>query len=232
VELDPAVPIDDLAALHAARSLATVAATLRQNRLDDVLATLGPAGQWHCDPHAGTLRLRGKVFAAEMLGSFDGQAWLWAWANPFLRIPDDKTRISRRAREADDRIGTSVVATPFIALGELGPQHIAPLVTGFGFADAYYVCRFPTSDAVYGLVSGQLAPSWPLLYELQRAVADALAGGLVDGARSLEHAAVQLGLSTERSRDQLLVRDGDEQLVAKLQSGELREITSTVALRP
>lgn len=232
MELDRPVPIDDLAALSAARSLGTVASTLRQNRLEDTLATLGPPGPWHCDPHAGTLRLRGKTFTAEMLGSFDGRAWLWAWANPFLRIPENKTRISRAAREADERIGTSVVATPLLALGDFDSHHIASLVTGFGLADAYYVCRFPSSEAVYALVLGQLAPRWPLLYELQRAVTDVLVDGLVNGARSLEHAAVQLGLSTERSRDRLIVRDGGEHLMATLDGGDLREVTSTVALRP
>lgn len=231
MELDPPTPIEDLDALRSARAIGMVAATLRQNRLDDTLNAIGPPGQWHCDPHAGTLNLRGRTFAAEMLGSFDGKAWLWAWANPFLRIPDEKTRISRGAREADERIGTAVLATPFVALGELGPHDIAPLVTGFGLADAYYVCRFPGSEIVYALVPGQLTPSWPLLYELQRAATDALAAGLANGARSLEHAAVQLGLPTERSRDSLIVRDGDEQLTAKLVDGELREITSTVTLR-
>jgi len=231
VELDPPVAIEDKGALTAARALGVVAATLRQNRLEDTLNALGPPGQWHCDPHAGTLNLRGRTFAAEMLGSFDGHNWLWSWANPFLRIPDEKTRISRGAREADERIGTSVVATPFVALGDLTPHDIAQLVTGYGLADAYYVCQFPGSQVVYALVPGQLTPSWPLLYELQRAVTSALADGLANGARALEHAAMQLGLATERSRDSLVVRDGDDHLTAKLADGELRDITSTVTLR-
>jgi hypothetical protein len=231
MQLDPPVPLsslaggtdDFLAGFHASQ----VAAAIAQNRLTETLDAIGPPGAWACDPKAGTLQLRGKTFAAEMLGSFGETEWLWAWANPFLGIPHDKTALSRAARDA--RIAP-FAEVPFIDLEDAGgPHHIAMQVIGHGFGGAYYVCQFPGSQVVYALV-GDLAPQWPKLYELQRAITSVMEHGLHDGVTAITMGAHYLGLVADRTEKQLVVRDGDDHLVAALDGDAITKLDASVKL--
>lgn len=208
-----------------------VAASIGQTRLRETLETIGPPGAWKADPVAGTLELRGKAFPAELLGTFDGTRWLWAWANPFLQLPDDKTTLSRGARDAAAALGAPVLGVPFVDLeGQGGPHHVASQVVGNGFGDAYYVCEFPDSTAVYAIAEGEVAPKWPRLYELQRAITEGLAMGLANPVAALTRAAAVLGLHPERGDQVIVVRDGSDSLTAALDGDRVAKITSTVEI--
>jgi len=212
--------------------LAQVAAGIGQGRLAEYLDTIGPPGSFACDPHKGTLVLRGKTFAAQMLGSWGRTEWLWSWANPFLEIPDDKTTIARAMRDEMAGDGMNAFTIPFVDFeGEAGPHHIAMQVIGQGHAEAYYVCQFPESQTVYAIVKGQVVPQWPKLYELQRAITNAMAGeGLVDGIRAIEQGARFLGLTPDRTAKQLTVRDGSDRLVVELDGDAITKINADVKL--
>src|SRR6267142_1875510 len=169
-----------------ARARAFVAAEIGQARLVDVLDAIGPPGMFRCDPYTRTLVLRGRELVAEMLGTFDGEAWLWAWANPFLALPEASTTLSRAMRDA--RI-TPAFTESFVTLGEHGPHDMALIATGNSFGDAYYIADLEGTRAAYAITPGQLAPAWPKLYELQRALTNSLLHGLTDAAGALAHAA-------------------------------------------
>jgi hypothetical protein len=231
MQLDPPVPLSSieggtaqfLAGFHASQ----VAAAIAQNRLQETLDAIGAPGKWACDPQAGTLQLRGTTFAAEMLGSFGETEWLWAWANPFLAIPESKTTLSRAARDA---YIAPMFAVPFVDLEDAGgPHQIAMQVIGAGFGAAYYICQFPGSQVVYAL-KDELAAQWPKLYELQRAITTVLATGMQDAVAAITMGADYLGLSADRTATQLVVRDGNDHLVAHLIGDSVTKIDSSVKL--
>jgi hypothetical protein len=161
-----------------------------------------------------------------MLGSFDGENWLWAWGNPFLKIPEDKTTLSRGARESIGAVGER----PFVDLEGRGPHEIAMQVMAAGFGDAYYVCEFPGSQIPYALLPGQLAPKWPKLYELQRALTDALETGLPHAAESLANAAKRMGLAVDRTAARLLIVDGTNTMTANLDGDHITGVTTNTTL--
>ena len=211
---------------------AQVAGGVAQGRLQEYLDTIGPPGSWACDPHKGMLVLRGKTFAAQMLGSWGRTEWLWSWANPFLKIPDDKTTIARAMRDEMAGDGMNAFTIPFVDFeGEAGPHHIAMQVVGHGHADAYYVCQFDESQVVYVIAKGQIVPQWPKLYELQRAITNVMAGeGLKAGIRAIEQGARFLGLTPDRTAKHLVVRDGSDKLVVELDGDAIRKIDADVKL--
>jgi hypothetical protein len=205
-----------------------VAGAIAHFRLQETLDKLGPPGQWHCDPIAGTLTLRGHTFAAEMLGTYGRTEWLWAWANSFQNLPEDKTTISREAR---DELGIPVLETPFVDLeGIGGPHQIAMQVIGYGLGAGYYVCAFPESYAVYALLDGEVRPEWPKIYELQRALQAVMMDGLQDGVMAIMQAARYLGVSTEPTAKALTVYDGDDRLVVHLEGQSITKIDASVKL--
>jgi hypothetical protein len=214
---------------------AQVAAGIAQGRLQEYLDTIGPPGSWACDPQKGTLTMRGKTFAAQMLGSWGRTEWLWSWANPFLNIPFEKTSIARAMRDEQREElvdGMDAFTIPFVDFeGAATPHHIAMQVIARGHADAYYVCQFPESQSVYAIEHGQIVPQWPKLYELQRAITNAMAGeGLHAGVRAIEQGARFLGLTPDRTADRMVVHDGDDVLVVQLDGDAITKINADVKL--
>lgn len=235
VSLPRPTPLSSLpggtAAFTSAFETTFVAASIGQTRLREALETIGPPTPWKADPIAGTLELRGKTFAAELLGTFDGTSWLWAWANPFLKLPDDRTTLSRGARDASAVLGAPVLGVPFVDLeGQGGPHHVAVQVVGNGFGDAYYVCDFPDNTAVYALAEGELPARLPRLHELQRAMTEGLATGLANPVAALTRATAVLGLHAERTDGAVIVRDGAHALTAVIEGDRIAKITSTIEI--
>lgn len=108
-----------------------------QQRLADALDAIGAAGQWGWDPIKGELALRGRVFRAEPLGSFDGATWLWSWANDYLAIPQEKTTMARRLRAKG-----GVFAEPMIAASdETLPYMMGDFAVAYCGAEAYWVAN-------------------------------------------------------------------------------------------
>lgn len=210
---------------------ALILATVRQHRLDDHLATLGPAGRWRCDPNKGELELRGKVLGAEMIGSFGGGSWLWAWANPFLGLPAQRTTRSREARDTADALGIAALACPHIYAEDVDPGMFGALIAGNGFVEACYVAEFPGSRTLYGVID-ELPAQWPKIREIDRAATSALASGLLrDAAKALAHAAFVLDVGCEETSEGLMLHDAGDSLVVTLdRRGHIVSTTANVTL--
>ncbi len=204
---------------------------VRQNRLDDHLATLGAPGRWRCDPLKGELELRGKVFRAEMIGSWGDGSWLWSWANPFLNLPDVRTTQTREARDAASVIEIPVLACPHVFAEDVDPHLYGLVLAGNGYVEAYYVCDFPGSRSVYGLID-ELPATGPKIRELDRACTAALATGhLRDAAKALAHAAFVLDVGCETTDHGIMLHDAGDTLVATLdRRGHLVEIVTNVTI--
>ena len=144
----------------------------------------------------------------------------------FSRSP----RPRRRSLAAHARTIGAVGERPFVDLEGRGPHEIAMQVVGAGFGDAYYVCEFPGSHVVYALTPGQLEAQWPKLYELQRALTDALSNGLPNGAASLANAATRMGLAIDRTADRITLRDGEGMLTAQLSGEHITNMTMNTPL--
>ncbi len=142
------------ALLHAFQAIETTASAM-QARLVAVLDTLGPAGAAAWDPIAGTLELRGRRFRAQQLGSFDGESWLWSWANPHLAIPEAKTTFARGLRDAAGRLGTAALGTAMIADADAELPHLlGSLAIAHGFGEGFFLAN---ESQIYLIEPGQLA---------------------------------------------------------------------------
>jgi hypothetical protein len=141
-------------ALDAAFAAVESKVTAIQTRFSNALDRVGPRGMATWDPIAGTIELRGRMLRAQQLGSFDGNSWLWSWANTFLNIPEDKTTFARAFRDAAEQLGVPALRTPMIKSNdeELGPR-IGGLAIAHGFGEAFY---YANESQVYLLERGQL----------------------------------------------------------------------------
>lgn len=219
------------AAWWGAVSDALVLGMVRQHRLDDHLATIGPPGRWRCDPLKGELELRGRVFPAEMVGSWGDGSWLWAWANPFLNIPDARTTRTREAREAAQSLEIAALACPHVLAEDVDPHLYGLVLAGNSYVEAFYVCDFPGSRSVYGVLE-PLPATWPKIRELDRACTAALATGhLRDAAKALAHAAFVLDVGCETTDDGLMLHEAADTLVVTLdRRGRLVKTEANVTL--
>lgn len=123
-------------------------ANAAQQRLSDDLDAIGPPGSTRWDPIKGEVELRGRVFRAEQLGSFDGASWLWSWANDHLNIPPEKTTMARRLREKG-----GVFAEPMIAADETLPYMMGDFAIAYCGVEAYWIAN---QSQVYVFEPGQL----------------------------------------------------------------------------
>ncbi len=184
-----------------------IVSALGQARLSAALDRIGPPGQMRWNPAAGELVMRGKLFAAEQLGSFDGETWLWSWANPYLEIPEAKTTIARSLRDRASTLGVAALAVPMIAAAdERIPYLFGAIGLGHSDAEAYYIAN---QSQVYLFAPGQLGPPPAPLEALRTAIASVEASGMTtDIAAGLPLAAARLGLPLVRSEHEIVVGEG------------------------
>jgi hypothetical protein len=143
------------------------------------------------------------------VGSFDGESWLWSWANPFLRIPTQKTTVSRALRDSAEKLGVPALAVPMIAArDERLPYMMGNFVVAHGFAEAYYLAN---RSQVYAIAAGQLeADRLGPIDEVRRALASCSVGDLsCDLRRAIPFAAQRLGLDLAREERALVLRSRD-----------------------
>jgi hypothetical protein len=199
-------------AFDAAHAEVAVLAQVLQQRFAAALDRIGPPGAASWDPHAAQIALRKRTFSAQQLGSFDGESWLWSWANPHLALPEDKTTVARalRDRAAELRI-PALSESMLLAADEQLPYMLGDLAIGHGLGEAYYLAN---QSQVYVVAPGQLPRGKrPAVDELREAL-DAVARAFPahDLARGLAFAADRLGVPTERTPRALVARDGKDEV--------------------
>ena len=207
------------AAFDLAYAELSVAAALGQARFSATLDRLGQPGQARWDPVAGEIELRGRTFEAQQLGSFDGNSWLWSWANPYLKIPEDKTAFARVLRDRAKELGIAALGVPAIAArDERVPYMFGGLAIAYGAGEAYYLAN---QSQVYMLAPGQLdRPKDPPIARLRAAIDATLVAGVpCDLARAVPYAARELELACEREERRIVVRDGRDELVVNVTNG-------------
>jgi len=215
------IDFDDIAggreAFDAACAELSIAAALGQNWLAEALDRIGPPGQARWDPIVGQIELRERTFEAQQLGSFDGQSWLWSWANPHLEIPEEQTTVARALRDRAKDI--PALAVPSIATADEGFKYIVGgIAVALGLGDAYWIAN---QSQVYLLAPGQLGRPKDAPLDRLRAARDAVAAEAVpcDLRRALPFAAKKLGVTCELEARRVIVRDGKDELVTHLDDG-------------
>ena len=128
------------AAFERSYGLIAQEAARRQMRLAAALDAFGPPGEAEWDPMIGEIQLRGQQFRAQQLGSYDGESWLWSWANLHLLIPEEHTSCARAARDSAVKLGVHAFSAP----GVIEPdERIAALMGGLacahGFGEAFWI---------------------------------------------------------------------------------------------
>lgn len=199
-------------AFDRAHAEVSLAAAVAQARLSATLDRIGPPGQTAWDPVAGTVMMRSRTFAAQQLGSFDGQSWLWSWANPHLVIPDEKTALARSLRDRAEEIGVPAFAVPMIeARDERLPYMLGAFAIAHGAGEAYYLAN---QSQVYMFEPGQLDRTKDTpLDQLRAAIAAADAQGVAyDLARGLPRVAKQLGIEVATEDRAIVAREGTSEL--------------------
>lgn len=86
---------------------------------------LGPH-DWLYDKEAGTMAFPpGPTYQAQLLGTeaAASDSWLWAWANPDSKIPEDQLRAANRLRELGQEWGVEEWTTPQLPREQL-PAHL------------------------------------------------------------------------------------------------------------
>ena len=206
------------AALDRSYAELAIAAALGQARFSAMLDRIGPPGTARWDPIAGEIELRGRTFEAQQLGSFDGNSWLWSWANPYLAIPEDKTTAARALRDRASELGIPALAVPAIAeRDEHIPYIFGGIAVAHGLGEAYYIAN---QSQVYLVAAGQLERSKdPPIARLRAAIDTADATGVAyDLSRALPFAARTLGVECVREPRRLVVREGRDELQIHLTS--------------
>jgi hypothetical protein len=197
-------------AFESAYTRGALFAVIKQTRFADHLNTLGTPGSARWDPLLAEVELRGHVFRAEQIGSFDGQTWLWAWANHHLQIPDRKTTCARRLRDVvGPQLGTGAIGTPLIvAPDERIPYLMGSVALASLDVEGYYVAN---QSQVYAVLPGQVpSPSTGALTELRRATCALMNEPAMpqDLPAALRFASDQLGLSVRETDQDVTATDG------------------------
>lgn len=205
----PAIRFDQIpqgrAAFDREHGLLVVAGTTGQQRLQRTLDALGPPGEMRWDPYLGECEMRGRVFSAEALGSFNGQSWLFSWANEPMRLPAERTVLGRGLRDAAARLHIPALAVPHIETDdELIPYMFGNIAVAQGYGHAYYVVN---RSVVYLLTSKLNAPPMRPLDELKDAVGAARRLGWDVRVESIGFAAGVAGLVVQEVEDGLVIRD-------------------------
>jgi hypothetical protein len=197
------------AAFDRAYAELAVVAALGQARFSATLDRIGPPGQARWDPIAGEIELRGRTFEAQQLGSYDGNSWLWSWANPYLSIPEDKTAVARALRDRAAEVGIAALGVPAIAVRDESVKYmLGGIAIAHGCCEAYYIAN---ESQVYLLAPGQLdRPKDPPIARLRAAI-DAVdtAGVPCDLTRALPFAARALEIECAQEARRLIVRARD-----------------------
>ncbi|MEM9074673.1 MAG: DUF6882 domain-containing protein [Myxococcota bacterium] len=196
-------------------------AAVKQNRFADHLEALGPPGMARWDPFLGEVDLRGHTFRAEQIGSFDGHSWLWAWANTYLNIPDERTTIARALRDLGPALQTPSIASS----DERLPYMIGALALAHTNVEGYYIAN---SSQVYAILSGQITTDQEPLAEVHRAI-DSLSAEpslRFTPATALPVAATALGIDMVGDDRHCVLRKGDEELPVDLLAAEMKRLTS------
>ena len=152
-DLPGKLTFDDYKAFNDVHAKMIVSAGVAQERLRRTLDRVGVPGAVRWDPHAGELELRGRVFQAEALGSFNGSTWLWSWANDALGLPEARMAIGRQLRDAAERHALRLLATAEMDGDEMLAYKIGDFAVAYGYADAYYLVN---QSVVYLIKRGQL----------------------------------------------------------------------------
>jgi hypothetical protein len=142
------------AAFERSYGLIAQEAARRQMRLTAALDAFGPPGEAEWDPMIGEIQLRGQLFRAQQLGSYDGESWLWSWANLGLLIPEEHTSCARAARDSAVKLGVHAFSAPGVIESD---ERIAPLMGGLacahGFGEAFWISN---DYQVFVFMPGQL----------------------------------------------------------------------------
>lgn len=126
-----------------------------QARFQQALDILGEPGDLEWDPNRGFITMRGHTFKAQQLGSYDGETWLWSWANTHLNIPEELTSFARSLRDLAPQISQALAAPMLEDEDEVIPEQFAALAIANGFGEAFY---FPNRAQIYLIVPGQIEP--------------------------------------------------------------------------
>lgn len=179
----------DFDAEHAVYELLAV---LRSARLFQVPKTGAPT-RWY--PGEAWLEYQGRRFEAELIGSSDGQTWLWSWANPHLDFPDEALSIARKMKEAAPKL--PALGVPHIGDSRLG-HAMGQLAVGLGFADGYYAGN--DGEYIFAIRRGQLEGlTIDPLEELQRYLEAAPLARPDQLDEALERIEAEFGLTPDRS---------------------------------
>ncbi|MEO6954768.1 MAG: DUF6882 domain-containing protein [Polyangia bacterium] len=194
-----------------------MSAALAQHRLATTLQRLGPPQQVNADPHAGTVELHGRVFAAQAIGSLDGARWTWSWADERHGY---KMQLGRGLRDAAETLGVPVFAVPSIAEVDEPLVHaIGAIAVAHGHGDAYWIAA---PSVLYLIERGQLdLPTGSRVEALTRALS-AASELSIDVAIAVRFAARRLGLVVVERPLGFSVRDdvsGDVRTFSLLSEG-------------
>jgi hypothetical protein len=206
------------AAFDRAYAELAVVAALGQAQFSATLDRIGPPAQARWDPIAGEIELRGRTFEAQQLGSYDGNSWLWSWANSFLSIPEDKTAVARALCDRAAEVGIPALGVPAIAVRDETVKYMfGGVAIAHGCCEAYYIAN---ESQVYLVAPGQLdRPKDPPIARLRAAIeAVDTAGVPCDLARAVPFAARSLGIECSQEPRRLTVREGRDELTIHLTS--------------
>ena len=209
------------AAFDAAYARIALASAVKQNRWGAHLDSLGPPGQARWDPGLCEVELRGTVFHAEQIGSFDGETWLWSWANEHLALAEANTRRARSLR--DTKRDIVAFATPMIqAADERLPYMMGALTLAYTDAEGYYIAN---QSQVYAILPGQVPQKRVAIGDVRLALDQLKSVAMPsDFATSLATAGRSFGFTVTEDDRAITVGDGKDQIVLDRASSHLHRL--------
>jgi hypothetical protein len=143
-----------------------LASTLKQAGF---MERYGPL-EWDYASKTGKLTFgRRTVLQSEILGTYskDSGTWLWAWANRYSPLPDERTRISRGLRQfGSDKKIAELTAGEFPVTQEMNPHLLGLLAIGLANLPCYFLANHEHGAMLMAITTPDCNPL-PTLDNLQ-----------------------------------------------------------------